>query len=177
MSNYEIIRKANFWCQGETAMTAYYVKSKSNYVFSSDTANYNAFLLPLHVGFDRSPFAVSVDPTLKQGNILLFYHILLSGIEKEGCRDSVLGDKRDAACVSVKSADGAENKGNTALVIFIRDRVCTRIVDVPVRRVRGHNWWLVDKHNIVVFEYHVDWDVDGRNMLALLVFKILLVDR
>ena len=34
--NYEIIRKANFWCQGSTAMVAYYDKSISNYIFRSD---------------------------------------------------------------------------------------------------------------------------------------------
>ena len=34
--NYEIIRKANFWCQGSTAMTCHYDKSISNYIFSSD---------------------------------------------------------------------------------------------------------------------------------------------
>ncbi|MBR5314065.1 MAG: Ig-like domain-containing protein, partial [Clostridia bacterium] len=38
--NYEIIRKANFWCQGETAMTSYYDKSISNYIFGSN-ASYN----------------------------------------------------------------------------------------------------------------------------------------
>ena len=36
--NYEIIRKVNFWCQGETAMTSHYDKEISNYIFSSNAA-------------------------------------------------------------------------------------------------------------------------------------------
>ncbi len=37
-NDYEIILKANFWCQGETAMSSYYDKSISNYIFSSDAS-------------------------------------------------------------------------------------------------------------------------------------------
>lgn len=36
--NYEIVCTANFWCQGETAMTAVYSKKKGDYIFSSDPA-------------------------------------------------------------------------------------------------------------------------------------------
>lgn len=36
--NYEVVLKANFWCQGETAMSSYYDKSISNYIFSSNAA-------------------------------------------------------------------------------------------------------------------------------------------
>ena len=34
--NYEVVCTANFWCQGETAMTAVYNKNKGDYIFSSD---------------------------------------------------------------------------------------------------------------------------------------------
>ncbi|MBE6642626.1 MAG: hypothetical protein E7615_03100 [Ruminococcaceae bacterium] len=37
-ADYEIILKANFWCQGETAMSSYYDKSISNYIFSSNAS-------------------------------------------------------------------------------------------------------------------------------------------
>ena len=36
--NYEIVYVANFWCQGETAMTSVYSKQKGDYIFSSDPA-------------------------------------------------------------------------------------------------------------------------------------------
>ena len=36
--NYEIVCTANFWCQGETAMTAVYSKRNGDYIFSSDAA-------------------------------------------------------------------------------------------------------------------------------------------
>ena len=39
--NYEIIRTGNFWCQGETAMTAYYSKSAGNYI-TSGAAGFNS---------------------------------------------------------------------------------------------------------------------------------------
>ncbi len=37
-ANYEIVLTANFWCQGETAMSSYYDKSISNYIFSSNAS-------------------------------------------------------------------------------------------------------------------------------------------
>lgn len=37
-ADYEVICKANFWCQGETAMSSYYDKSISNYIFSSNAS-------------------------------------------------------------------------------------------------------------------------------------------
>lgn len=36
--NYEIVYVANFWCQGETAMSSVYSKKLGNYIFSSDAA-------------------------------------------------------------------------------------------------------------------------------------------
>ena len=36
--NYEIVYKANFWCQGETAMTSVYNKRMGDYIFSSNPA-------------------------------------------------------------------------------------------------------------------------------------------
>ena len=44
-SDYEIILKANFWCQGCTAMTAYYDKSISNYIFSGNADFDNSKLI------------------------------------------------------------------------------------------------------------------------------------
>ncbi|MBR5322078.1 MAG: Ig-like domain-containing protein [Clostridia bacterium] len=35
--NYEIVCTANFWCQGETAMSAVYSKKKGDYIFSTDS--------------------------------------------------------------------------------------------------------------------------------------------
>ena len=44
--NYEIVCTANFWCQGETAMTAVYSKRKGDYIFSSDGAfNKNVLII------------------------------------------------------------------------------------------------------------------------------------